>query len=491
MSTSDDTDIMIRIRPHHALSNIPYDIFLLIAYLCWDDGKDKYYSDFPIIASHVCRTWRRYALDTGVFWATLGFRQARIHPAIMKYKVWLERARGSPLDIFIGPHPFKKASVKHAKAIMRLIMPHVSHWRSFRVDRVPKKISRLIFDRLRDVSAPMLESLKVVGERPRRPFQPYTTTRCKIKPFVHGEAAKLIELAVVGFPHDYFVTRFTKLQVLQLTQFEFSRAGEMENVKSIQHILLSLPNLHTLHIHCESLAMDHHRFPGQVPPLPRISHPSLTELWIHLPEDSHDAILSCLDLPRVRYFLTPVQLEAAVRPHLLLPLSQHHPFSNLISLWITGDYSPYNTWTGYTGEGELTHLEGALAGLPLLKALTLERVNFVGGKWLLCVGTTCPRLQWLTLVQYGGCTLEQIRTVVEARQTRPGFDALVRLAIQQTTVRNSITTDKEAEEWLRRSLTYKFDDAVDDLKRDTYLSVVQGLKPSLLLAGINPRSILR
>ncbi|KAG8903392.1 hypothetical protein FRC01_009211, partial [Tulasnella sp. 417] len=207
LPTSDDTDIKVGARPRHKLSNVPYDIFLLIAFLCWDDGKDKYYSNFPIIASHVCRTWRRYALDTGVFWATLGFRQARIHPAVMKYKV-----------------------VKYAKAIMRLIMPHVSHWRSFRVDRVPKKISRLIFDRLRDASAPMLESLTAIGERARRHFQPPTTTRCKIKPFVRGEAPSLIELVVVGFPHDYFLARFTYLQVLQLTQFEFSQAGEIENV---------------------------------------------------------------------------------------------------------------------------------------------------------------------------------------------------------------------------------------------------------------------
>ncbi|KAG8926618.1 hypothetical protein FRC01_008623 [Tulasnella sp. 417] len=321
MPTSGDTEIKIRIRPHHALSNIPYDIFLMIAFFCWDDGKDKYYSDFPIIASHVCRTWRRYALDTGVFWAILGFRQARIHPAIIKYKVWLERARGSPLDIFIGPHPFKKASVKHAKAIIRLIMPHISHWRSFRVDCVPKKIARLIFDRLRDVSAPMLETLKVVAERPRRPFQRPITTRCNLKPFVHGEAPNLIELAVVGFPYDYFLTRFTKLQVLQLTKFEFSQAGEIENVKSIQRILISLPNLHTLHIHCDPPALGRHSSSPRLPQLPRISHPSLTELWIRLPEESHDAILSCLDLPRARYFLSLAQLEAAVRPHLLLPLS--------------------------------------------------------------------------------------------------------------------------------------------------------------------------
>ncbi|KAG8927780.1 hypothetical protein FRC01_006934 [Tulasnella sp. 417] len=313
MSTSDNTDITIRI---HMLSNIPYDIFLTIALLCWNDGEDKYYSNFPIIASHVCRTWRRYALDTGVFWATLGFRQANIQPAIAKYTVWLERARGSPLDIVIEPQPFKNASVKNANAIMRLIMPHVSHWRSFRVDRVPKKISRLIFDQLRDASAPMLDSLTAVGERAKSPFQPPTTTRCEINPFVHGEAPSLRELVVVRFPHDYFIARFTKLQALQLTQFEFSQAGEIENVKSIQRVLLSLPNLHTLHIHCDSLAMmGGHRFPAQVPPLPRISHQSLRELWIRLPEESHDAILSCLDLPRVRYFQKDGTLDTAGAGH--------------------------------------------------------------------------------------------------------------------------------------------------------------------------------
>ncbi|KAG8926615.1 hypothetical protein FRC01_008620, partial [Tulasnella sp. 417] len=160
MPISDDTDVKTRTRPHYILSNVPYDIFLMIVFWCWNGGKDNDHSNFPITASHVCRTWRYYALDTGVFWTSLEFRQARPHLAIIKYKVWLERARGSPLDIYIGPQGFKGASVKHAKSIMRLIMPHLSQWRSFRVERVPKKIFLLIFAQLRDVSAPMLEVLK-------------------------------------------------------------------------------------------------------------------------------------------------------------------------------------------------------------------------------------------------------------------------------------------------------------------------------------------
>ncbi|KIO23270.1 hypothetical protein M407DRAFT_27261 [Tulasnella calospora MUT 4182] len=497
---SDDIVIKVQTQSRHMLSNVPYDIFLMIVFSCWKGGNDDDRSNLPITASHVCRTWRRYALDTGAFWASLEFRQARPHRAIMKYKVWLERARGSPLDIFIGFQPFKGASVKHAKSIMRLIMPHISHWRSFRVDRVPKKISRLIFDRLRNVSAPMLEVLKVFGERHRRIFQGPTTTTCKLKPFINGEASNsnLKELTVVGFPHNYFVTRFTRLQVFQLTQFDFFAAGTIENVKSIQHILLSLPNLHTLHIDCYRPIPENHRSSSSLTTLPtRISHPFLKELWIYLPKADRDAILSSLDLPRVRFFLTRMQVEAAVGLDLLPPLSQYHPFSNLVSLRLSGSYSDFAAWSLNIGTSDpssqmnLTHLEGALTGLPLLKALTFDQVDFEGGKWLICLGTTCPQLHWLTFTRCGGCTLEQIRTIVEARRKKHGFDALVRLVIEQWSAGNFIKIDQGADEWLKNSLIYEITHTVDNLNRDSYLSVVEKLKPSALLTGINPRSSRR
>ncbi|KAG8916759.1 hypothetical protein FRC01_002884 [Tulasnella sp. 417] len=494
---SDDTGIKTPTRLHHMLSNIPYDIFLMVVFSCWNGGKRSDGTNFPITASHVCRTWRRYALDTGIFWATLEFRQARPHRAIMKYKIWLERARGSPLDIFIGFQPFKAASVKHAKSIMRLIMPHVSHWRSFRVEHVPKKIVRLIFDRLRDVSAPTLEVLKVVGERSRRPFQPVARTTLKLKPFVHGEASSLKELALVGFPYGYFVTRFSGLQVLQLTQSDFFEAGSIENVQSIQHILTCLPNLRTLDVDCARYIPANHRsLPLTGSPPPRISHPSLTELLIYLPKSDLDMTLSSLDLPQVRYFLTRTQIEMALGINLLPLLSQHHPFPNLLSLRLGASYSGlvnlnFNPTGGHPGQINLTHLEGALAGLPVLKALTFDQVDFEGGKWLHCLGTRCPALHWLTFIQCGGCTLEQIRTIVETRRKRNGFDALVRIVIEQWSTGNFIAIDESAQQWLRRSLIFEVIYPANDLNRHSYLSVVEGLEPSPRFTGMNPRSTRR
>ncbi|KAG8961262.1 hypothetical protein FRC00_012834 [Tulasnella sp. 408] len=490
MSTSGDTGFNVRSQPDSMLSNVPYDIFLLIAFSCWNDGTDKYHSNFPITASHVCRTWRQYALETGAFWAIIEFRQARIHPAMMKYRVWLERARDSPLDIFIGPHPFKNTSVKHAKAIMRLIMPHVSRWRSFRVDRVPKKIARLIFDRLRDVSAPMLEILKAVGERARRPYQEPPTATCKLKPFVHGEASNLTELTVVDFPHDYFVTRFTGLQVLRLTTFDLGGAEPLEKVKSIHRILVSLPNLCVFQIDGDrSRHGGHLVFPELDRSLPRISHPSLTELWIYLRDADRDAILSSLDLPRVRYVISQLQLETTFRLHLLPYLSEDHPFSNLASLRLAGRYSGratgnviddhWNNASNHWNEVNMPYLEGALSGLPLLKALTFEQVDFGGGKWLTCLGTTCPCLQWLTFSQCGGCTLEQIRVIVETRQETHGFNPLVRLVIEQRSSSNFIEIDEGSDEWFKRSLRYEVTTSVGDFKRKTYLSTVEGIKPMI------------
>ncbi|KAG8940111.1 hypothetical protein FRC04_005638 [Tulasnella sp. 424] len=471
--------IRTQIQPSHMPSNISYDIFLIIAYLCWDRENNNQDSRFPITASHVCRTWRRYALDTGAFWTSLEFRQTNPHLAIMKYEIWLERAKDSPLDIFIGPQPFKGASVKHAKSIMRLIMPHVGHWRSFHVEHVPKKIVRLIFDRLRDVSAPRLETLKVFGERLARAFRPLSATRLKLAPFIHGEASGLKELVLEGFPYGYFLNRFPKLQVLHLTHPDFATAGAAENVKSVHHVLASLPSLRALRIDFASRIFNSPFLHGLLEAsTPRISHSSLTELSIALPKVDEDMVLGSFALPKLRYFLIRRPAEATLSLSLLAPLSKYRPFPNLISLCI-GTRIPYVRFSGPPEDPvKLAHLEGALAGLPQLKALTFDCVGFGGNRWLLCLTTTCPQLQWLTFIECGGCTLEPLRTIVERRRTKPGFDSLVRLVIQQWPGLEGMTIDEGSDRWLKQSLIYEVTTPVHPDQRNDYLRVVEGVEPS-------------
>ncbi|KAG9042064.1 hypothetical protein FS837_011378 [Tulasnella sp. UAMH 9824] len=109
-------------RPSHVLG-LPYDILYLIFTQVVHD-KDG----FPIVISHVCRYWRQYAFDTPSFWTSLKFRKSI--PEIEKYRTWLERSKETPFDLEIGWERFIGASIKHVKAIMRLVFPHLSKFLS-------------------------------------------------------------------------------------------------------------------------------------------------------------------------------------------------------------------------------------------------------------------------------------------------------------------------------------------------------------------------
>ncbi|KAG8940113.1 hypothetical protein FRC04_005640 [Tulasnella sp. 424] len=465
-----DSIIRTQIHPHHMPSNLPYDIFLMIAFLCWDRESDARDSNFPITASHVCRMWRRYALDTGAFWTTLEFRQQNPHRAIMKYKTWLERSKSSPLDIIIRSEPFKGASVKHAKSIMRLIMPRIGHWRSFQVERVPTKIFRLIFDRLRDASAPKLEILTVVEEQFPRSFRSGPTTRWKLMPFVHGEKPSLKELIFKGVPYGDLLKCLSMLEVLHLVDPGFYHAGAVENVKSIHRILLYLPSLRALRIDCGRRITNMFFEPLRLLP----GAPSSPFLNGTLADQN--MLLGLLNLPKVLYFLTQPHLETTLNLGLLPLLSEYHPFPNLISLPLGGTHSPFPGLGDSLNKSHLAQLEGALSGLPQLKALTFHYVDFEGDKGLPCLETTCPRLHWLTFIQCTGCTQEALQRIVETRRTRPGFNPLGQLDIQQSSSLDGIVIDKEIDMWMKRSLTYKVGNLVHEPERGN----LEGVKPAKL-----------
>ncbi|KAG8903718.1 hypothetical protein FRC01_009022 [Tulasnella sp. 417] len=137
------------------INDLPYDIFHLIFSVCFQEPSAG--APFPVVASHVCRTWRQHALNTPKFWTKLEFHQKK--PPFEKYRVWWERANGCPFDVSIDQRPFQVASLKHAKEIMRLIIPNIASLRTLRVEKVPQKVLRTIFGRPASVSAPQLQRL--------------------------------------------------------------------------------------------------------------------------------------------------------------------------------------------------------------------------------------------------------------------------------------------------------------------------------------------
>ncbi|KAG8963737.1 hypothetical protein FRC05_004530, partial [Tulasnella sp. 425] len=59
-------------------------------------------------------------------------------------------------------------------------------------------------------------------------------------------------------------------------------------------------------------------------------------------------------------------------------MSQNHPFPRLVSLRLEAMESSSQE-ESHTNAAHLAHLEGALAGLPELKTLTFDHVDFGGG----------------------------------------------------------------------------------------------------------------
>ncbi|KAG8982440.1 hypothetical protein FRB90_006788, partial [Tulasnella sp. 427] len=289
---------------HRTLSNIPHDIFIIIVFLLWNrETQDQH---LPTTVSHVCRTWRYYALGTPSFWSTLQFTQFDPNRTIQKYKIWLTRTLPDcPLDITIGRWPFQAASVKHAKAIMRLIMPHVGRWRSLQVDPVPVKILRFIFDRWGSAEAPMLEVLKVFGKGIWSTGVELRPSKWRMKLLIKTRAPGLRELDFRALPLSHLAEGFnTRLQVLRLTHPDLRFAGAEANVNLVHLILKSHRNLLALSISSD-IYVYASAFRTRIPvtreqPLSRVSHSTLTEITIHLPSAYQTRILESLDLPNLR-----------------------------------------------------------------------------------------------------------------------------------------------------------------------------------------------
>lgn len=116
-------------------------------------------ADFPIIASHVCQHWRTCALRASVLWRQLVFDTP--WPNEAKFQAYIKRSGVALLDIKLYPEPFRKASMKTLRTILRLILPQAHRWKTLEVLMTPHKVTRAVFDRLVAVPVPELEALYI------------------------------------------------------------------------------------------------------------------------------------------------------------------------------------------------------------------------------------------------------------------------------------------------------------------------------------------
>ncbi|KAG9045616.1 hypothetical protein FS837_006002 [Tulasnella sp. UAMH 9824] len=438
--------------------DLPYDIIVTIFILCLKDHEKAKWSHFPTTASHVCQTFRQHALDTPMFWTTLEFCQPV--PALEKYQAWLDRSGEAPLDIIISSEPFKRASIRHAREIMRLTVPHIRQWRSLSVHGLPDKILRLIFDRMgQDGTEKLerLETIKVVKDNHDRWFY-YSMGRIKwkFKGFPNGGTPpNLRHIALEGDSSQFFAARLKKLQVLEiLNRFIYTSDSE---VHTIHEFLSSFPDLRVLRV-------DDGRYlhlPIEIDctqwiptcPAPLFTHQNLTELSLQGPQVTRNTIISSLILPNLRYLVDRRRREPVVGVCCLPHFAANHPFPKLISLRLGGSHSsrpplPSERNPPNANKENMAHLEGALAGLPELRALTFDHVDLEGGDGkqtrLSCVGRECPRLRWLILIRCVGYTLRDLVSIAGRRKRTEGLDALALINVQDWDFPEGTEDDLEA-----------------------------------------------
>ncbi|KAG8926621.1 hypothetical protein FRC01_008626 [Tulasnella sp. 417] len=474
---------------HHAqvcrINDLPYDVFYRLILICWNDAENDFRQKGihpPTTASHVCRLWRQHAVNTPLFWAKLTF-QSKI-PRLEKCKEWLIRLKGAPFNVLIDAEPFTSASIKHAKGIMRLVMSHISQLRSFQVRYVQEKILRLIFDRLSDAKAPLLRTLRVDMSRINDGGPSSSKKEWEPKPFHRGEVPNLQEIRLNRMDYGYSLDRFgetlSTFMILRRTRLVPSH----DHIKFVQEALLQAPNLrvfgysrtwsHRFH------QSNQERQTFQKPLLPPITHSSLEELYIGGSREDTDVILCSLRLPRVRYLADRHGVEPILGLCCLQSISLGM-FPMLISLHLGGSRDPHTTQS-YTRDPlnspNLAHLLHALRGLPELRALAFHQVDFEDKQYLSeCLGKAgcCPKLEWLTLWQCIGYTMQELREVVEERQQRKGASPQVQITSFEWPIReDSSPGDVEAREWLEQAGCLRVD-RFDDERWGNYLISVEGV----------------
>ncbi|KIO20827.1 hypothetical protein M407DRAFT_29538 [Tulasnella calospora MUT 4182] len=405
---------------------LPYDLVHVVFLLCWDQ-EDERLRHFPVVASHVCRLWRQYALENPNFWTSLTF-ETRL-PEIDKYSTWLSRSKDVRFDLTIGSQPFEGASIKHAKNIMRLIIPHVQRMRSIRVKRVPPKIRQLIFDRLDEVNCPSLVTLLI--EKESYIFATLAQSRWKFRPFAKGGAPQLKEIILRRIPNDYFIHQFGDLHLLEIQDRDLFGRSARDNAETVQRILSVLSKLQTLRINREFLPIgdgipeltDMRAFQSTLPP---ITHHSLEELSVIATQHDTNAIICSTILPSLRHLRRDIGSGLPVGACCLPILAHqvpHHPFPNLLSLRLSGGHNPERP-VDPVHSSHMAFLRGALAGLPHLEFLNLEQVDFDSNKHVTCLARSCPRLKEIVLFCCSGFTLMELCSVIRRRGEASDLDPL-------------------------------------------------------------------
>ncbi|EJC97935.1 uncharacterized protein FOMMEDRAFT_171327 [Fomitiporia mediterranea MF3/22] len=281
---------------------------------------------FPVRVSHVCRRWRRIAIDVPSLWTRLDFMEPR---PFEKSKVWLERSKRAPLDLSIDLYTVEDGidvddtdsqyddtdswdddidswdddnqgyqcrndlAVQDIDCILDLIIPHVSRWRTFRLSMRFYKHAYSTLIRLgkcpADPGAPILQAFALYynnsGSSSRFPNLEHKL------PF-GGHAPMLTQAVFHGIDIDwkllippsersaisslYSIPTFTT----NLTDLDFNyHSGDVRpSYEEFITILRCAPNLASLKFHCSSPAPRQQGLVAQPIFLPNLRYLRLREI---------------------------------------------------------------------------------------------------------------------------------------------------------------------------------------------------------------------
>ena len=449
------------------IHSLPFDVLYTIFHLATENNKQ-----FAISVSHCCTRWRQFAIDTPSLWTTIRFLHARTqmpspsgitgNPGFDKQRTYLLRSQDLLIDITIGreigvyqyqildKHP--TFGQKQLNTIMRMLITHVSRWKSLTVQGISFRGFRNVFDRLLWLDAPNLDHLAAEVPPPAsRNFH------WKFRPFRSGLGMPRLKSLCVGPGIE--VEEWSKLSFDSLESFSSSRitgqswsalpldrlfhflsqnptlkhfsvdlgysAGYSRYLNGSTAPLISLPSLHTIRLATEdnnTLFVESLRF------LLRLHTPELQNL--HPSSFDHNATRTLLSAPSISF--TKIQEIKLMHP-------THEPdihqillrFPHLRSFGIESrpQLLPRQEW-------ETQLVEPLCTMLPHLHTLSITT-----GVYFAYFGEVA--------------TIEQLQRICQARSNDPNLTNIARLDVGERSEEFKVS-DEEQKWFEQRGIRFSF-----------------------------------
>ncbi|KAF8908889.1 hypothetical protein CPB84DRAFT_1724676 [Gymnopilus junonius] len=320
------------------------------AYDSDSEGGDEVAIPFQVLVSHVCKRWREVAIESHFLWTNLNFAQ---RPRLEKAQVYISRAGGQPLDIYIDctfppdvdeedhpDHPLyqdnearKKRrsqscdhpecshehgddnneieflSQKQLTQILDVIEPEVSHWQSLDFRASTYGYVHLLLSRLHKLpSASVLETLSICHFEDCDDYEFFSgDDMTSFLPF-HGIAPNLKDVVLWGVHIDWDSPFLRGLSNLEL---QYHAKDVRPSYRAFAKMINSSPDLHSLTLSLSgpvlpagvSFDADPEEHEGAWGPTP-LTIPSLRELALQFHEIKYAiALVQHIDVPNLKSML--------------------------------------------------------------------------------------------------------------------------------------------------------------------------------------------